>query len=87
MQHGRPIRALRAEPVPGDLCDGASLLDAVAAQDRAQVGQVALHGAAIGQPARGGGPLGRCRPAFGPGRPAEQGEDQRLRARPRPGTA
>ena len=59
------------------VCVAPHLLDAVAAQDRAQVGQVARHGAAIGQPARGGGPLGRCRPAFGPGRPAEQGEDQR----------
>ena len=54
MQHGRSIGAQRAEPLEGELCVAPHLGDAVAAEERAQVRQVALHRAAVGEPAVAG---------------------------------
>ena len=77
VQHRRPVRARRAQPVPGDPRIAPHLGDAVTAQDRAQVGQRALHRAAVGQDPRRGGAFRRGGPALGLARLAEQREDQR----------
>ena len=78
VHHGRPVGAGGAEAVQGELRVAAHGGHAVTAEERPEVGHVARHGAAVGQPAGGRGrPLGRRRPALGLGRPAEQGEDER----------
>jgi hypothetical protein len=76
VQHRRPVRAGRAQSLPGGLRVAPHLADALAAQDRAQVGERGLHRASVRKDPGRGRAFRRGGPALGLAGLAEEREDQ-----------
>ncbi len=72
VQHGRPVRAGRAEPGHGELGVASHLRDPAATEQSLQVGQRGRHRVAVRQRSGGGITFGGGRPTFRLARPAEQ---------------
>jgi hypothetical protein len=77
VQHRRPVRTRRTQPVPGDLRVTPHGGHAIATQYRAQVRQRPLHRASVGQDPRGSRTFRGGRPALGRAWLAEESKDQR----------